>query len=392
LKKIILKPGKEQSLKRFHPWVFSGAMETMEELPGEGECVWVYSSKKECLGTGHYHSGSIAVRIFSFSCTEPTSGFWQSKLEKCLQLRVREGLYDNRNTNVFRLVNAEGDGLPGLIADYYNGTVVLQAHSAGMYRIIDQLAGVINNILGERLKAVYDKSPLSLKKLVPSEREGGYLRGHEHESKVRENGNSFRVDWVTGQKTGFFIDQRENRKLLGYYSGGRKILNMHCYSGGFSIYALRGGATLVHSVDSSASAIDLARENSLLNFPGDNREKLFCSEAFDFFRETSEKYDIVILDPPAFAKSRKSQNNALQAYKRLNYKAMELILPGGLLFTFSCSQVVAREQFRQAVYSAAIQSGREVRILHQLSQPADHPFSIYHAEGEYLKGLVLQII
>jgi 23S rRNA (cytosine1962-C5)-methyltransferase len=388
VKKILLRPGKEQSLKRFHPWVFSGAIDSVEDSPAEGEFVHVFSSTGECLGSGHYQTGSIAIRIVSFRHEEPSDKFWTEKIKRALQLREKAGLYGGGNTNVFRLINAEGDGFPGLIADYYNGTVVLQAHSAGFHRITDQLGRALNNIFGDKI-AIFNKSILN-----PQNKTGGIntdVPGSPG-TVVEEYGNKFRVDWAGGQKTGFFIDQRENRKLLEHYSMGMKVLNMFSYTGGFSVYALRGGAAVVHTVDSSLPAIEIANENVLLNFPGDNCNMSFCNEAFDYFRESKEKYDIIILDPPAFAKSRKSQNNALQAYRRLNARAMEYLVPGGLLFTFSCSQVVSRENFRQAVYSAALHNGREISILHQLSQGADHPVSIYHPEGEYLKGLVLRVI
>ncbi|MFW5835351.1 MAG: class I SAM-dependent rRNA methyltransferase [bacterium] len=391
MKKIILRPGKEHSLKRFHPWLFSGAIGKMQDLPGEGEYVAVYSSGGECLGTGHYHSGSIAVRMLSFSYTEPSDAFWRMKFEKALSLRIKAGLSNGEQNSVFRLVNAEGDGFPGLIADFYNGTVVFQAHSAGMFRIREQLASVLQQLPGMNVKAVYDKSP-SEKMRTEEKRSDGYIYGESDDTVVMEYGNRFRVDWIGGQKTGFFIDQRENRKLVQKYSSKQRVLNMFGYTGGFSVYALRGGATVVHTVDSSSRAIELAGENIGLNFPEDRRSKLYCSEVYDFFRDSNDKYDIIILDPPAFAKNRKSLNNALQAYKRLNARAMEFIEPGGLLFTFSCSQVVGKKEFRQAVYSAALECGREGKIMHLLSQPPDHPVSIFHPEGDYLKGIVLQII
>lgn len=392
MKKIFLKPGKDQSLKRFHPWVFSGAIGSMPVKPAGGDFVYVYSNEKECLGTGHYQPGSIAVRMVSFSAGEPSDEFWRGKIEKSLALREKTRLAGSSHTNVFRLINAEGDGFPGLIADYYNGAVVLQAHSAGFYLILGQMARVLKQVLGERLESVYDKSAPSLKNSLPVPEQGSFPEGDTEGTIVNEYGNKFRVDWAGGQKTGFFIDQRENRRLLEYYSKDMKVLNMFSYTGGFSVYALRGGASQVHTVDSSSRAIELADENVALNFPGDKRNVSFCSDAYDFFKNRGEKYDIIVLDPPAFAKSRKSQNNALQAYKRLNAKAMEFLVPGGLLFSFSCSQVVSRENFRQALYSAALQSGREIRVLHQLSQGADHPVSIYHPEGEYLKGLVMQVL
>jgi 23S rRNA (cytosine1962-C5)-methyltransferase len=330
--------------------------------------------------------------MISFTGDEPSDGFWKAKFEQALQLRVAAGLHGSLDTNVYRLVNAEGDGCPGLIADFFNGTLVLQAHTAGMYRIASQLTAVLKQLLGDNLKGVYDKALPALKNLYTADGGEGYLFGGPGDKTVIEHGNRFIVDWVGGQKTGFFTDQRENRKLLAHYSHDRKVLNMFSYTGGFSVYALRGGASLVHTVDSSARAIELADENIALNFQDERRNRSFCSEAFDYFSHASEKYDIIVLDPPAFAKNRKSANNALQAYKRLNAKAMDYIGEGGLLFTFSCSQVVSMDEFRQAVYSAAIQSGRNIRVLHRLSQPADHPVSIYHPEGEYLKGLVLQVM
>lgn len=391
MKKIILKTGKDQSVKRAHPWLFSGAIGMMTDTPQEGECVAVYSHDNKCLGTGHYQSGSIAVRMINFCYSEPSPMFWKEKLKKALQLRVIEGFYGKGDTNVFRLVNAEGDGFPGLIIDFYNGSLVMQAHSVGMCMIIDDLALVLKDILGDKLESIYDKSSPALKLRSGINRISDHLAGNKNETIIKEYGNKFMVNWVDGQKTGFFIDQRENRKLLEQYASGKRVLNMFAYTGGFSVYALRGGASQVETVDGSKKAIKLAVENIDLNFPGDTRNKSFSSEVFDHFKRSNDKYDIIILDPPAYAKSRRSLNNAVQAYKRLNAKAMEFIKPGGLLFTFSCSQVVSREYFRQAVYSASIQSGREIRILHHLSQPPDHPVSIYHPEGEYLKGLVLQI-
>ncbi len=391
MKKIILSPGKEQSLKRGHPWIFSGAIGSMTETPEEGECVAVYSRNNSCLGIGHYQTGTIAVRMIHFSYTEPVDGFWKRKFEKALYFRTMAGLHGKGNTNVFRIINAEGDGFPGLIVDFYNGSVVIQAHSVGMCRIIDQLAGVIRDVLPDNPVSIYDKSSPALKSKSGVKRVSDHLEGDKDETIVLENGKKFMVNWVEGQKTGFFIDQRDNRKLLEHYASGKKVLNMFGYTGGFSVYALSGGAGQVQTVDSSKKAIELAGENIALNFPGDSRNRSFCSEVFDYFRASNQKHDIIILDPPAYAKSIRSKNNALQAYKRLNAKAMEFVEVGGLLFTFSCSQVVSRESFRQAVYSAAIQSGREIRILHHLSQPPDHPVSIYHPEGEYLKGLVLQL-
>ncbi len=389
--KIVLKPGKEQSLKRFHPWVFSGALKRIPEGLSEGDPVEVFSSENEKMGTGHYHSGSIAVRMLTFGDEELTRPFWISRIERCLRLRKEIGLAGSSHTNVYRLVNAEGDGLPGLIIDCYGGTAVIQAHTSGMHRIRMELAAVLSDVMGDDLESVYYRSMHGVS-VINGKECHRYLSGSPSTNIVGEHGNRFAIDWTGGQKTGFFIDQRENRKLLGQYSRDRKILNMFGYTGGFSVYALDGGARQVHTVDSSAKAIEMADENVALNFESETRHKTFCMEAFDFFGDCREMYDIVILDPPAFAKGMRARNNALKAYTRLNSKALEFLVSGGLLFTFSCSQVVGREQFRQAVYSAAIRSARQIRILHHLSQPADHPVSIYHPEGEYLKGLVLQVV
>ncbi len=391
MKKITLKPGKEQSLKRYHPWVFSGAINEMPEIPAEGEDVKIYSSKNEYLGAGHFQSGSIAVRTLTFRQEDFSDSFWKLKLEKCLKLRKETGLAGGSHTNVYRIVNAEGDGMPGLIIDFYNGTAVIQAHTAGMHRIRRVIAKCLHEVMGTSLTSVYYRG-MPGTSLNYSKEDNEYLSGSQSQNLVTEYGNRFSVDWVGGQKTGFFIDQRENRKLLEKYSRNKKVLNMFGYTGGFSVYALKGGAVQVHTVDSSSKAIETAKRNVELNFPSDKSHEAFCMEAFDFFSDKNNSYDIIILDPPAYAKGIRARNNALQAYRRINIKAIEKIVPGGLIFTFSCSQVVSREQFRQAVFSAAIQSGREIRILHQLSQPADHPVSIYHPEGEYLKGLVIQII
>jgi 23S rRNA (cytosine1962-C5)-methyltransferase len=389
--RVILKPGKEQSLRRFHPWVFSGAIKQIEGRVEEGDVVEVVSSRNEFLAMGHVQVGSIAVRMFSFERTEPDFNFWKNKLEKAYDVRKKLGLVDHPETNVFRLVHGEGDGLPGLIVDFYNGTAVMQAHSAGMFVIREMLAKALKEVMGDRLVAVYDKS----EKTVPFKADLGakdeYLLGKSDVFEVQEYGNRFKVDWVEGQKTGFFVDQRENRRLLQQYARGRSVLNMFCYSGGFSFYAMRGGASLVHSVDASAKAIELTNENVKLNFPDDPRHEAFVADAFDFMDKSKDKYDLIILDPPAFAKHIGALPQALKGYKRLNLKAFQQIAPGGILFTFSCSQVVSKEKFREAVFSAAAISGRKVRILNQLVQPADHPVDIYHPEGEYLKGLVLYV-
>ncbi len=389
--RIFLKPGKEQSLKRFHPWVFSGAIGKSEGKPEEGDLVNVYSSDGEFLAMGHCQIGSIAVRILSFEAVNPDFDFWKTKIEKAWNVRKALGLTENSETSVFRLVHAEGDGMPGLIVDYYHGTAVMQMHTVGMYLVRDLLAKALRDVLGDKLKAVYDKSEKSLPFKAAVDSVDSYLFGENIETEVLENGLRFKVDWLEGQKTGFFIDQRENRQLVQHFSKNRDVLNMFCYTGGFSFYAMKGEARLVHSVDSSAKAIELSNHNVDLNFPGDTRHQAFAADAFEFMRDIKDRYDLIILDPPAFAKHRDAVHQALQAYKRINTRAFEQIRSGGILFTFSCSQVVSKEKFREAVFSAAAISGRNVRILHQLTQPADHPVNIYHPEGEYLKGLVLYV-
>ena len=389
--RIFLKPGKEQSLKRFHPWVFSGAIGKSEGKPEEGDPVNVYSADGEFLAMGHCQIGSIAVRILSFEAVNPDFDFWKTKIEKAWNVRKTLGLTENRETSVFRLVHAEGDGMPGLIVDFYNGTAVMQMHTVGMYLVRDLLTKALHEVLGDKLKAVYDKSEKSLPFKAGVDSVDSYLFGENKETEVLENGLRFKVDWLEGQKTGFFIDQRENRQLVQHFSKNRDVLNMFCYTGGFSFYAMKGEARLVHSVDSSAKAIELTNHNVELNFPDDNRHEAFAADAFEFMRDIKDRYDLIILDPPAFAKHRDAVHQALQAYKRINTRAFEQIRSGGILFTFSCSQVVSKEKFREAVFSAAAISGRNVRILHQLTQPADHPVNIYHPEGEYLKGLVLYV-
>ena len=389
--KVILKKGKEESLLRYHPWVFSGAIDRIDGSVEEGDVVTVYTSDNRFLGIGHCAIGSIAVRIFSFLNNVPDLEFWCSKLQAALELRQRIGLTSLKDTNVFRLVHGEGDGMPGLIIDFYNGTAVLQAHSVGMWLIRNILAEALQVVLGNRLTAVYDKSSKTLPFKASIEPVDGYLLGGNSTTDVMEDGNRFLVDWEEGQKTGFFVDQRENRRLLSQYAFGKDVLNMFCYTGGFSFSAMRGGAALVHSVDSSAKAIEMTNQNVELNFPGDTRHQAFTADAFDFMHDIKDKYDLIVLDPPAFAKHRNVLNQALQGYKKLNSRAFQQIRPGGVLFTFSCSQVVTKTNFREAVFSAAALSKRNVRILHQLSQPGDHPINIYHPEGEYLKGLVLYV-
>lgn len=391
-KKVFLKPGKEESLKRFHPWVFSGAIARVEGEPEEGEVVDVYTSKKEFIACGHFQIGSIAVRVLSFRQGPIDHAFWVRRLQVAKDLRCALGVLGNPQNNTYRLVHGEGDNLPGLIIDVYDHTAVMQAHSAGMHLDRMAVAEALEEVMGDVIQHIYYKSETTLPfKADLLATENGFLKGGSPENVAMENGLKFHVDWLKGQKTGFFVDQRENRALLERYAKGRNVLNMFCYTGGFSFYAMRGGANLVHSVDSSAKAIDLTNENVSLNFPGDTRHQAFAEDAFKFLDRMGDQYDLIILDPPAFAKHRDALRNALRGYTKLNAKAFEKIRPGGILFTFSCSQVVNKQDFRNAVFTAAAQSGRSVRILHQLTQPGDHPVNIYHPEGEYLKGLVLYV-
>lgn len=391
-KKVFLKPGKEESLKRFHPWVFSGAIARVEGEPEEGEVVDVYTSKKEFIACGHFQIGSIAVRVLSFRQEPIDHAFWVRRLQVAKDLRCALGVLGNPQNNTYRLVHGEGDNLPGLIIDVYDHTAVMQAHSAGMHLDRMAVAEALEKVMGDVIQHIYYKSETTLPfKADLLATENGFLKGGSPENVAMENGLKFHVDWLKGQKTGFFVDQRENRALLERYAKGRNVLNMFCYTGGFSFYAMRGGANLVHSVDSSAKAIDLTNENVSLNFPGDTRHQAFAEDAFKFLDRMGDQYDLIILDPPAFAKHRDALRNALRGYTKLNAKAFEKIRPGGILFTFSCSQVVNKQDFRNAVFTAAAQSGRSVRILHQLTQPGDHPVNIYHPEGEYLKGLVLYV-
>lgn len=391
-KKVFLKPGKEESLKRFHPWVFSGAIARVEGEPEEGEVVDVYTSKKEFIACGHFQIGSIAVRVLSFRQEPIDHAFWVRRLQVAKDLRCALGVLGNPQSNTYRLVHGEGDNLPGLIIDVYDHTAVMQAHSAGMHLDRMAVAEALEEVMGDVIQHIYYKSETTLPfKADLLATENSFLKGGSPENVAMENGLKFHVDWLKGQKTGFFVDQRENRALLERYAKGRNVLNMFCYTGGFSFYAMRGGANLVHSVDSSAKAIDLTNENVSLNFPGDTRHQAFAEDAFKFLDRMGDQYDLIILDPPAFAKHRDALRNALRGYTKLNAKAFEKIRPGGILFTFSCSQVVNKQDFRNAVFTAAAQSGRSVRILHQLTQPGDHPVNIYHPEGEYLKGLVLYV-
>lgn len=379
-------------MKRFHPWVFSGAIARVEGESEEGEVVDVYTSQKEFIACGHFQVGSIAVRVLSFRQETIDHAFWVRRLEVAKDLRRALGLIGNPQNNTYRLVHGEGDNLPGLIIDVYDHTVVMQAHSAGMHVYRMEIADALSEVMGDVIQNIYYKSETTLPfKADLLATENGFIKGGSPENIAMENGLKFHVDWLKGQKTGFFVDQRENRHLLEHYAKGRNVLNMFCYTGGFSFYAMRGGANLVHSVDSSAKAIDLTNENVELNFPGDARHQAFAEDAFKFLDRMGDQYDLIILDPPAFAKHRDALRNALRGYTKLNAKAFEKIRPGGILFTFSCSQVVNKQDFRNAVFTAASQSGRSVRILHQLTQPGDHPVNIYHPEGEYLKGLVLYV-
>ena len=389
MKQIYLKRGKEESLRRFHPWVFSGAILKTDDGIEEGDFVRVVSNEGDFIAVGHYQKGSIAVRVLSFRDTEIDANFWSARLASALNMRIAIGLADNPNNNTYRLVHGEGDMVPGLIIDVYGKTAVMQAHSIGIHNCRNMIAEQLLKVMGRRLENVYYKSETTLPFM--DNMENGFIFGGSNDNIAIENGLKFYVDWLRGQKTGFFVDQRENRALLEHFAMGRKVLNMFCYTGGFSFYAMRGGAKLVHSVDSSAKAIELTNRNVGLNFSGDHRHQAFCEDAFKFLEQDGDQYDLIILDPPAFAKHRGALHNALKGYTRLNSKAFQKIQPDGILFTFSCSQVVTKEHFRNAVFTAAAQAGRKVRILHQLHQPADHPINIYHPEGEYLKGFVLYV-
>ena len=392
-KRIYLKRGKEESLKRFHPWVFSGAIHHADSGITEGETVRVIGADDAFLAVGHYQVGTIAVRVLSFRDVEIDDEFWYSRLKAAYDMRLLVGIAGNPSNNTYRLVHGEGDNLPGLVIDCYGDTAVMQAHSVGIHQNRKVIAEALVKVMEGTIKNVFYKSETTLPYKAELGQENGFIIGGSNDNTAMENGLLFHVDWLRGQKTGFFVDQRENRRLLEQYSKGRRVLNMFCYTGGFSVYALRGGAELVHSVDSSAKAVRLTDDNVALNFaPEDGRHKSFAEDAFKFL-DNMEKdaYDLVILDPPAFAKHKTALRNALVGYRRLNAKALEKMPHGSILFTFSCSQAVNKEQFRLAVFSAAAQTRRKVRILHQLTQPADHPINIYHPEGEYLKGLVLYV-
>ncbi len=391
MKQVYLKRGKEESLLRFHPWVFSGAIQRADKDIEEGETVRVVTDNGDFIAIGHYQIGSIAVRVLSFRDIAIDATFWQSRLASALQMRQAIGIADNPDNNTYRLVHGEGDHLPGLVIDVYGKTAVMQAHSVGMHVCRMEIAQQLKTVMGNRLENVYYKSETTLPFKADLGQENGFIYGGSEDNTAIENGLKFHVDWLRGQKTGFFVDQRENRSLLERFAKGKRVLNMFCYTGGFSFYAMRGGAEVVHSVDSSAKAIELTNRNVELNFPGDKRHQAFCEDAFKYLEQAGDRYNLIILDPPAFAKHRGALHNALKGYTRLNNKAFQKIEPGGILFTFSCSQVVTKDHFRNAVFTAAAQAGRKVRILHQLHQPADHPINIYHPEGEYLKGLVLYV-
>ena len=391
LKTIQLRRGKAESLRRFHPWVFSGAIAAQSRDLQEGDLVQVLDDQGNFIAVGHYQIGSISVRVLSFDRRNIDEAFWVERIGEAYSLRRGLKLAGREDNDVYRLVHGEGDRLPGLVVDVYGATAVMQAHSVGMHVQREVIADAIIRATEGNIRNVYYKSETTLPYKADLGQENGFLRGGSPANIATENGLKFHIDWLKGQKTGFFVDQRDNRSLLEHYAKGRSVLNMFCYTGGFSVYALRGGATLVHSVDSSSKAIDLTRANAELNFPGDTRHDAFAEDAFRYLQRAGNDYDLIVLDPPAFAKHKEALRNALKGYTRLNAIAFEKIKPGGIVFTFSCSQAVNKDQFRLAVFTAAAQSGRHVRILHQLHQPADHPINIYHPEGEYLKGLVLQV-
>ena len=388
---IQLRHGKAESLKRFHPWIFSGAIQRMPDNLTEGQIVRIIDHKGGFLAIGHYQIGSIAIRVLSFVERKIDNEFWKERLSEAFNMRCSIGLVGREDNNTLRLVHGEGDQLPGLIIDLYGKTAVMQAHSVGMHLYRKEIAAALIDVCKGIIENVYYKSETTLPFKADLHEKDGFIIGGNEDNIAIEYGLKFHIDWLRGQKTGFFIDQRENRKLLEQYSIGKNVLNMFCYTGGFSVYALRGGATRVTSVDSSAKAIDLTRANAELNFPGDSRHDAYAEDAFKFLERAGDDYELIVLDPPAFAKHKGALRNALKGYTRLNAIAISKIRKGGIIFTFSCSQAVNKDQFRLAVFTAAAQAGRHVRILHQLHQPADHPINIYHPEGEYLKGLVLEV-
>lgn len=388
---LYLNKGKEESLRRYHPWVFSGAVHHIEGEPKEGDLVRVLTHDGTFIAVGHWQIGSIAVRVLSFLDEEINHQFWTNKLATAYEMRKAIGVANNPQNSTYRLVHGEGDNLPGLVVDMYGETAVMQAHSVGMHNNRMDIAKALKDVMGEKLQNIYYKSETTLPYKADLGQENGFILGSTPDDVATENGLRFHIDWLKGQKTGFFVDQRDNRSLVEYYAKDRNVLNMFCYTGGFSVYAMRGGARLVHSVDSSQKAVDLVNANVGLNFPNDARHKAYAEDAFKFLDQMKASYDLIILDPPAFAKHRDAVRHAIKGYTRLNARAMEKIKSGGILFTFSCSQAISKEQFRMAVFTAATLAKRQVRILHQLHQPADHPVNIYHPEGEYLKGLVLYV-
>lgn len=390
-KNLYLRRGKEESLKRFHPWIFSGAIHHIDGEPEEGEVVRVIAADGQFIAVGHWQIGSIAVRVLDFEDRTIDADYWEERLRVAYDVRRTIGVAGREDNNTYRLVHGEGDCLPGLVIDVYGKTAVMQAHSVGMHVSRHEIAAAIVKATDGIIENVYYKSETTLPYKADLGQENGFIIGGSSENVAIENGLKFHIDWLRGQKTGFFVDQRDNRSLLELYSNGRSVLNMFCYTGGFSVYAMRGNAQLVHSVDSSAKAIDLTNNNIALNFPADERHKAYAEDAFKYLDAMGSNYDLIILDPPAFAKHKDALRQALKGYTRLNAKAFDKIKPGGILFTFSCSQVVTKDHFRAAVFTAAAQARRRVRILHQLHQPADHPINIYHPEGEYLKGLVLYV-
>ncbi|HPT03786.1 MAG TPA: class I SAM-dependent rRNA methyltransferase [Bacteroidales bacterium] len=389
--KIILKHSKDEVVRRFHPWIFSGAIKAITGNPQDGDVVEIYSDNQQYLATGHYQTGSIAVKIFSHRQVVPDYSFWKSKIQAAYDLRKKIGLVDQEQTNVYRLIFTEGDGMPGLIVDIYGQTAVLQSHSVGMHNIKNHICNAITEIYGDKIQAIFDKSADTMQKMTGMNTFDQYLFGNKINDVVVENGHKFSIDWETGQKTGFFIDQRQNRQLVAQYSDGKKVLNCFSYTGAFSVYALKAGATMVHSVDSSKKAIELTEKNIFLNNLDNARHQSFNIDAKKFLPEMPDDYDLIILDPPAFAKHLHQRHQAIKGYKQINYQAIKKIKSGGILFTFSCSQAIDRNLFTSTVISAAIETGRDVKILHQLSQPPDHPINAFHNEGEYLKGLVLYI-
>lgn len=388
---LYLNKGKDESLRRFHPWVFSGAVNHIDGQPSEGDLVRVLTHQGEFVAVGHWQIGSIAVRVLSFENEPIDHKFWVNKLATAYDVRRTIGVAGTNENTTYRLVHGEGDNLPGLVIDMYGRTAVMQAHSVGMHVCRKDIAKALQEVLGDALENVYYKSETTLPFKADLHQENGFIVGNSLDDIAVENGLKFHIDWLKGQKTGFFVDQRDNRSLVEQYSKDRNVLNMFCYTGGFSVYAMRGGARLVHSVDSSQKAVDLVNQNIELNFPSDSRHKAFAEDAFKYLEQMTESYDLVILDPPAFAKHRDAVRHAIKGYTKLNARAMEKMPQGSILYTFSCSQAISKDQFRMAVFTAATLANRKVRILHQLHQPADHPINIYHPEGEYLKGLVLYI-